>query len=142
MREILFKAKREDNGEWVEGNLVHCKASVGKSELCLIVCGAEWLDNPKWFNLCNEHYVDTETVCQYTGLKDSNGNKVWENDVIKIDKPHHTGVYMVKWVEGGFQYANLNENYSFCFDDTEQYMDTNNCEVIGNIFDNPELLGV
>lgn len=137
MREILFKAKRLDNGDWVEGDLIHYKS--GETAILKTPFSMHGYEATE---IANRIRVDPKTVCQYTGLKDKNGKKIWENDVIKIDKPSHIGVYVVKYVEGGFQYANLNENYSFCFDDTEYYMHPCDCEVIGNIFDNPELLEV
>ena len=147
MREILFKAKRKDNGEWVEGSLVHRKASVGKSELCLIVCSAEWLDNPKWFILCNTHYVDPETVCQYTGLKDKNGKKIFEGDILKYswyigDHLISENIIEIHYKDGSFCYRENDEDYFIPIDDSEYGISLNTYEVIGNIFDNPELLEV
>ena len=74
-RKILFKAKRLDNSEWVEGNLL--------------------LDNSKseteaWINPQNDKFefidVDPSTVCQFTGLKDKGDNPIWEHDIVTISK--------------------------------------------------------
>lgn len=80
MREILFKAKRIDNGEWVEGYYTECngKTFIG---INISICGDifEVFCVPviKWLE------VDPETLCQFTGLCDENGNKIWENDIIQ-----------------------------------------------------------
>ena len=94
MREILFKAKRLDNGEWVHGYIVRHPSAVqiGESSPWYIhVPPVDPDDNGGVFN------VDPETVCQYTGLTDKNGKKVFENDLVKCQKTddlyemHETG---------------------------------------------------
>lgn len=76
MREILFKAKRIDNGEWVEGCYV---TSDGKSFICMDIVEHYCVIALRWFE------IDPETICQFTGLCDKNGNKIWENDIIQYD---------------------------------------------------------
>ena len=76
MREILFKAKRVDDGKWVEGYLL----VIG--EKAYIICQAEVMctDNENTDLYATEWYeVDKNTICQDTGLIDNNGNKIWEN---------------------------------------------------------------
>ena len=70
MREILFKAKRIDNGEWVEGYYVYYD-----NEYIIIETTEKGI---------LYHKVDFTTLCQYTGVADNNGKKIWENDIVHI----------------------------------------------------------
>ena len=77
MREILFKAKRLDNGEWVEGYYQKKYDILGKRHLISHV------DNYiRW--VCTE--IDPETICQFTGLCDKNGKRIWEGDIISYQR--------------------------------------------------------
>ena len=78
---------------------------------------------------------DPSTICQCTGLKDKNGNLVWENDVVRIK--YDDDFSEVGWIK----YSNCGVRYNFVFG-TEIYSIDDSCdiEVIGNIFDNPELI--
>lgn len=129
MREILFKAKRLDNGEWVEGYLWSTR-TIGHTSLC--------------GNL-DEIVIDPSTVCQYTGLTDKNGKKIFEEDVLKIAKKSDgMGAYffpsleypvnvMVKWDMCAWMWETLGENkYYISFPDAWCHYE---CEVIGNIHD-------
>ena len=111
----LFKAKRLDNGEWVQGYLY------GIWEKRYILCGMT-NDVPDMIE------VEPSTICQCTGLKDKNGNLIWENDIMKYQWNVETRIDVVKYDAPMFSYENVIR--------LSLYQD----EVIGNIFDNPELL--
>ena len=132
MREILFRGKRMDDGEWVEGYLV--KAVGGE---CMILpvttehCGgAEFSEG---------YHCDPTTVGQYTGLKDKNGKRIFEGDICRNTR---TGeIVSVKWhgIMAGYVW-NKRRADGFLFDFGELFRACDKYEVIGNIHDNPELL--
>ena len=121
MREILFKAKRKDNGKWVEGYLY------GIWEQRYICCG---MTN----DVPNMTEVIPETVSQYTGLTDKNGNKIWENDIVTI--PREDELFVIRWdIE---QAAFVIESDMLLCDFDNYY--GKDLEVIGNVFDNADFL--
>lgn len=132
-REILFKAKRKDNGKWVEGyyRRIPC---MGMLEHYIMP------RNPK--NRMEQYAIDPDTICQYTGLTDKNGKKIWENDILKanLDESYPEDITYIKilWNECGFC---VNENYSTDIWTLEKW-DAEHFQVCGNIFDNPDLLEV
>lgn len=73
-REIKFKAKRLDSGEWIEGDLVHSTNYIGIGQISGIFPDARVV-----------HRVDPNTVCQFTGMKDVNGEELYENDIITAE---------------------------------------------------------
>lgn len=131
MREILFKAKRIDNGEWVEGDLLHSVYKI--YDTCVGKYGCE----------VGIHQVDESTICQYTGLTDKNGKKIWENDVIGfIDCSQYDNGYSEHYCIGEVYWDE--ETVSFQVTERiscESYEALDgDCSVLGNIFDNPELM--
>ena len=142
MREILFKAKRIDNGEWVEGYLVKaCQNTYPNGYEIIDKNGINYDELDCWHPSFTSYEVDEKTICQYTGLVDKNGNKIWENDICSTDIKRPYAI--VEFRNGCFMY-NLNDGAEDYYDimmPTEPLVDSDKyTEVIGNIFDNPELL--
>lgn len=126
MREILFRGKQISDGEWVEGYL---GIEVNNSPVI------QWceFDENYGVDCVEESAVIPETVGQYTGLTDKNGTRIFEGDIC--------------WFYGGDYYSGLWEQNAIVaitdMTDDEQTHYLNNaeyCEVIGNIYDNPELV--
>jgi uncharacterized phage protein (TIGR01671 family) len=145
MREIEFRGKRIDNGEWVYGNYAYAKLAQSKDEKLTdahaIVPFIFYEDDTP----IEEAIVLPETVGQYTGLKDKNGVKIFEGDIISVfDKQtKRQGIYEIIWEcedlcwNNGFSVNNIS-GYSCITHICES--DASNAEVIGTIHDNPELL--
>lgn len=131
MREILFKAKQVDNGEWAEGCLVidHSRSNLFEYRMQPVESGVLYAPP-----------INPETLCQFTGLCDKNGKKIWENDILMahLDEsyPEDVTYETVEWgVAGwvGHEIGSMDRKYIDKFD-LEHF------KVVGNIFDNPELL--
>ena len=116
----LFRAKRIDNGEWVQGYLF------GIWEKRYILWG---MTN----DIPNMIEVDPTTICQCTGLKDKNGKLIWENDVVKINNSKVNVLITFRDFEIICTIPN-EKYYKHRLEYDTEY------EVVGNIFDNPELL--
>lgn len=122
-REILFRGKRVDNGEWIEGDLIH--RQVWRSYLAIIRVRDDGFDN------YTEYEVEPSTVGQYTGLTDKNGKKIFEGDIVKVADEC---IDYAIWANGCFCMARQMMFYEFT------YQDSSRMEVIGNVHDNLELL--
>ena len=133
MREILFRGKK-CNGEWVHGYYVQANNSwhdYGKHKEW-IVCSA--CANGGWFALQEKHAVIPETVGQYTGLKDKNGKKIFEGDAVWFSDEKERGV--VYFDNSCARFAVRFDTFDAAFD----HLYSNELEIIGNVFDNPELM--
>ena len=121
----LYRAKRKDNGEWVEGYLCKCEHEFVISN-----------DDGLW------QFIIENTICQCTGLKDKNGKLIWENDIMvaHLDDsfPEDTTYARVVWNNNGFC---TKEQGSEDISPLDKF-DQEYFEVCGNLFDNPELLEV
>ena len=138
----LYRAKRTDNGEWVEGFFVNAIEQYGNGERMADIIP---LDAIREFDCISPTFmIDPSTICQFTGLTDKHGKKIWENDVVEIGEHQDNvnGLYKVIYCENAHCYA-LKRSVDFYYN-FFTFSDLNGFEtsskVIGNIFDNPELL--
>ena len=120
MREIKFRGKRIDSGEWVYGCLTRYSEQMSYITVDLI--------EDKIYE------VLTETVGQYTGLKDKNGKEIYEGDVVLFkheigDEDWSSEIYFVEFKNGSF-------NIAWAFEENT----CDECELLGNIYENPELM--
>ena len=129
MREIIFRGKRLDNGEWAEGYFVNLWMINYQKHQPIITD-----------NNAVSYDVDPSTVGQYTGLKDKNGKRIFEGDILgsRYDSlyPDDVAIEVVKWFRNGW-YIQQENNLP---DALCEYGVLPYSEVIGNIHDNPELL--
>nr|DAT85421.1 MAG TPA: YopX protein [Bacteriophage sp.] len=131
----LFKAKRLDNEEWVEGALIYDN----KDELYRIITE---IDYSTGTCVATEKAprIERFTACQCTGLKDKNGKLIWENDIMvaHLDDhyPEDKTYAKIRWRKNGFYVI---ENGSEDISPIDKF-DQDHFEVCGNVFDNKELL--
>lgn len=140
MREILFRAKSIQTGEWIEEIPI-------KTHLGLFISFEE---NPHY---CSQYgymeiddilMVGEKTLCQFTGLCDKNGNKIWENDILKTRSDEYAQVKF-GFYGTGFASGDYNQGFYAAFPEDFYYRHElgywcKETYVRGNIFDNPELL--
>ena len=146
----LFKAKRLDNGEWVIGYY----GVIGERNVII----EKYAENYYCPDTCESrhgnqiHEVNSKTICQCTGLKDKNGKLIWENDI--IHKPFYTDydayanseayTGRIQYEDGGWSVEITKPDGNVCVSPIIEMIayskDIEHFEVIGNIFDNKELL--
>lgn len=132
MREILFKGKRKDNGKWVEGCYQKKYDLLGNEEHLIFHADS--------YKVWEYAEIVPETLCQFTGICDKNGNRIWENDILMahLDEsyPEDVTYETVEWGVAGWVGHEANSIGRQYLDE----FDTKYYEVVGNTFDNPELL--
>ena len=153
MREILFRGKRLDNGEWVEGYLYEHEPPLQ----CIV--SKDYIPEPsRWYIIKTAFAdwnmprqvefieIDPDTVCQFTGLLDKNGKRIFEGDVVAqswydFDEPADDsfGEVVFSVSDCSFSVLDLNKNEIMSMGHGCAYH--YEVEIIGNIHDNPELLG-
>lgn len=132
MREILFRGKNSNSNKWVYGYYMQSVAENPDSVDMIISsdCASGWR-------------IDKDTAGQYTGLQDKNGAKIFEGDIISAnlddENPENTTNLAVVWKEYGFLGRHLQKPYIYYYESLENKF-VKKFEVIGNIYDNPELL--
>ncbi len=129
MREILFRAKRIDNGEWAEGYY--------QKRFGLLEEEEHYIFHSESYNVWEYAEIDKDTICQYMGLTDKNGQKIWEHDIVRRTDLHLTEQPSV----GIIEYDVENTAFLIHWIDVVNYSPTypwkDKIEVIGNVFDNP-----
>ncbi len=130
MREILFRGKRKDNGKWVMGSLL-----IYADGDCFICC-------EELKNVLNKYQVIPSTVGQYTGLTDKNGKKIFEGDIVR--EPYYPeNDCSIEWHDGRYHFRKRTQPKEWgyeakcCIQRAVAHL-----KIIGNIYDNPELLEV
>ena len=132
MREILFRGKRIDNGEWVKGYLICPEFDKSRAYI-----GYLFPDDDHDIDVAE---VASSTVGRFTGLTDRNGVKIFEGDIVNFyNDDGEYSPYEVRWRNSGFSV--LMNGKPNLFDELDDFF-RSRCEVIGNVFDNPELLEV
>lgn len=149
MREILFRGKRVDNGEWVYGDLLRAKGYVNRIEYTVIFTDPEEFPKGEYFGAV---HILPETVGQYTGMTDKNGKRIFEGDILQIKGYREVidrcvvgcGIY------APFNHSSKSVGFYLCWKhDKEQlqkyanlayWVEEREAVCIGNIHDNPELI--
>lgn len=124
MREILFRGKRVDNGEWVQGYI--CRYGWTGKEKDYII--------PDYASALYTFKIDPETIGQYTGVTDTNGRKIFEGDIILDSYDEDNG--KVEWDNDMAKFIITFPTFTVDFDNVYG----EKLETVGNVYDNPELL--
>ena len=134
----LFRAKRIDNGKWVCGSYVYTFCEDKNGIVVGVKVEKHWIVEENG----NMVWIDEDTICQCTGLKDKNGKLIWENDIVGFWDTYSTEngqaemdcIGKVVWDDETISFQVTNRLSA------ESYEVIDECIVIGNIFDNKEML--
>ena len=135
MREILYKAKRITDGEWIYGSYVYTFCEDKNCPVVGVKVEKHWIVEPNG----KMTWIDEDTICQFTGFTDMNGQKIWENDILcsNLDDmyPDDKTYAQVIWHKNGWytkEIDSIDRNLMDEFD--ERFF-----AVVGNVFDNGDL---
>lgn len=137
MRDLMFKGRTIINQEWIEGSLIHDEQGnyyigefLPKQTTEIVCCGRAQGKTLNRFKAIGFTMVDPKTICQYADVRDANGKRIYENDIL-FDK--HGGYMIVKWHNMKFMLKGANgKQRTWAY--VKEY------RIKGNLFDNPELL--
>lgn len=157
MRDILFKAKSITTGEWVEGSLMYNEDAEEGWEAIIIPCDCNFYvknDGTGDIGIEDWYRVDKDTICQYTGLTDKNGNKIWENDILQFEDTgedeYKEGFDFinrarVEFADARWSLTDFSSNNSAVMEEMYDHLEFKElwqyCEVVGNFFDNTGIFG-
>lgn len=126
MRKILFRGKRTDNGEWIQG--YPCRYGWTGKEKDYII--------PDYASALYTAEIDPETIGQYTGVTDTNGRKIFEGDIVWYDYKEERGIIQWDNDTARFIITYSTSTFTVDFDNVYGY----ELEIVGNIYDNPEMM--
>ena len=152
MREILFRGKCFYNGKWAEGFIVASRENTYPNGFEMItVDGINYDELDSYIPHFTSYAVDPSTICQYTGLKDKNGKKIFEGDIVRLTDKYNEMEWTAVVVFGN---PNGDYNWGWQLNAIEEFDGNKDillwvdmeelgayCEIIGSIHDNPELIG-
>ena len=131
-REIKFRGKCKNSGEWLYGYLFNYELSLTAVTPCINICIPASLEE-----VYSDCTVYSDTIGQYTGLRDKDGKEIYEGDIVSIGNNLKA---VVIWFNGSFRFKDELSCKATYFEDMGVMMRDYDVCIIGNIFDNPELL--
>lgn len=131
-REIKFRGKCKNSGEWLYGYLFNYELSLTAVTPCINICIPASLEE-----VYSDCTVYSDTIGQYTGLRDNSGKEIYEGDIVSIGNNLKA---VVIWFNGSFRFKDELSCKATYFEDMGVMMRDYDVCIIGNIYDNPELL--
>ena len=128
MREIKFRGYNRKNNVWLYGFYLQNRGAH-------FVCPDEFATGKSW----DDYEIDPDTLGQYTGLKDRNGREIYEGDVVDL-RPYYSQLHRIEYSCGQWICVDAGGGWIALIEDEQLGDEMNGVEVIGNIYDNPELM--